>query len=115
MDNFNMQGNMTFGQLENMYPDIYKEIYPIVAQAVDEMIRRGFTPTPDIISSITDQIIKQSGMWDEDDDMDPNETVPVQFGFGRPPMRRGRRRHHNRNTLRDVVRILLLRELTRRR
>ena len=39
----------------------------------------------------------------------------VQFGFGGMPFRRRRRGPHNRNTLRDIIRILLLRELAGRR
>lgn len=109
---------MASAQMDNMYPEIYQELYPMVAQAVDDMMRRGYTPTPDMIASIVDQIIKRSGMWDEDDDMDDSmEAIPAQLGFGGQSFRRGRgrRRHHNRNTLRDIVRILLLRELFGRR
>ncbi len=98
--------------MENEYPEIYHEIYPMITDAVERLNASGYQPTPDIINSTVDAIIKNSGMWYEDDD---NETVaeaaPVQFGFGGNPYQRRRRRHHNRNSLRDIVRILLLREL----
>lgn len=101
--------------LDNLYPEIYREVYPLVADAVDKMIARGYNPTPDDISALVDNIIKNSGLWYEDEDSDRfdlnPEVVPVQFGFGRSPFRRRRRRHHNRDTLRDIIRILLLREL----
>ena len=103
-------------ELDNLYPEIYRELYPLVADAVDKMIAGGYNPTPDAIGTIVDNIIKNSGMWDEDEDIDQNiQAMPVQFGFGRQPFRRRRRRHHNRNTLRDIIRILLLRELSGRR
>lgn len=100
--------------MENLYPDIYKDLYPVVLAAVNSLIAAGYTITPDAIDDIVDNIIRNSGLWyeDEDDgeDMEP-ETMPVQLGFGRMPYRRRRRRYHNRGTLRDLVRILLLREL----
>lgn len=106
-------------ELDNLYPEIYREIYPLVADAVDKMIAGGYNPTPDAVSAIVDNIIKNSGLWYEDEDdsrFDADaEVVPAQFGFGRMPFRRRRRRHHNRDTLRDIIRILLLRELFGRR
>lgn len=106
-------------ELDNLYPEIYREVYPLVVDAVNKMIAGGYNPTPDDISAIVDNIIKNSGLWYEDEDTErfdmDAEVVPVQFGFGRMPFRRRRRRHHNRDTLRDIIRILLLRELFGRR
>lgn len=95
------------------YPEIYYEVYPLISEAVEKLIAAGYTPTPEMISSLVDAIIKNSGLWYEDDEEEMPEAVPAQlgFGFGSNPYRRRRRRHHNRNTLRDIVRILLLREL----
>lgn len=102
--------------MENEYPEIYQEVYPLIADAVDRLTSAGYEPTPEMINSMVDAIIKNSGMWYEDDDDDPmTDAMPVQFGFGGTPYRRRRRRHHNRNSLRDIVRILLLRELFDRR
>lgn len=106
---------MHMDEPENLYPEIYREVYPLVADAADKLIAEGYYPTPGAIGTIVDNIIKNSGLWYEDEDhnrfdMEP-EVVPVQFGFGRMPFRRRRRRHHNRDTLRDIIRILLLREL----
>ena len=98
--------------MDSEYPEIYYELYPLVVDAVDKLTAAGAAPSPDMIDSLVDAIIQNSGMWYEDDD-DNNmiEAVPAQFSFGGSPYRRRRRRHHNRNTLRDIVRILLLREL----
>lgn len=106
----NMQNS---NHLENMYPEVYNDLFPLVAQAADEIASSGQTPTENMINSYVDNMIMMSGMWDEDE---PIEAMPVQAGFGSQPFRRERRRrHHNRNSLRDILRILLLRELLGRR
>ncbi len=101
--------------MENEYPEIYYEIYPLVVKATDSIVNNGSMPTTERISFLVDVIIKNSGLWyeDDDDDVENNmeEAIPVQFGFGRNQYRRRRRKHHNRNTLRDITRILLIREL----
>lgn len=100
---------------DNLYPEIYNNLYPMVVEAAQDFRRRGFHPTSQMIDETVDNIIRNSGMWDEDED-DMVETfadaVPVQFSFDR---RMPRRRFHNRHTLRDLARILLLRELFGRR
>lgn len=104
------------GHPENMYPQIYHDVYPLVTDAVNRLMASGVMPTPEMINSIVDGIIRNSGMWyeDEDDSGDPlgryQEAVPAVV-FGRDPYYRRRRGHHNRNTLRDVIRILLLGDL----
>ena len=100
---------------DGLYPEIYREIYPVITDAVNRMIAAGYTPSPDAIAGIVDNIIRNSGLWNEDEDNDDFdsdiEAIPVRFGFGRMPYRRRRRRYHNRSTLRDIVRILFLREM----
>lgn len=103
-------------RMANEYPEIYHEIYPMITDAVERLMAAGYEPTPEMINSMVDAIIKNSGMWYEDDDEESMvEAIPVQFGSNRNPYRRRRRGHHNRNSLRDIVRILLLRELFDRR
>lgn len=103
-------------RMENEYPEIYHELYPMITDAVEKMMAAGYEPTSETINSMVDTIIKNSGMWYEDDDDDTmTEAIPVQVGFNNNPYRRRRRRHHNRGSLRDIVRILLLRELFDRR
>ena len=81
----------------------------IVNRVADDIRRGGFIVTNDLLDSSVDNIIKMSGMWDEDGDLDRMQTQQ----FGRRPYRRGKRGFHNRNTLRDLTRILLIRELIR--
>lgn len=107
--------------MDDMYPEIYHELNPLVVEAADQIIAAGIELTPDITSWVVDNIIRNSGMWYEDEDEDGSrfdqnlEAIPVQARFGGMPFRRRRRRHHNRNTLRDIIRILLLNELFRKR
>ena len=98
---------------ENEYPEIYHDVYPLILEAANKLMAGGYTVTHDMIDSLVDTIIKNSGMWYEDDEDNSmmSDAIPVQLGFGRTPLQRHRRRHHNRNTLRDIVRILFLREL----
>lgn len=105
-------------ELDNLYPEIYWEVYPLVSEVADKMIAANYRPNPNTMGIIVDNIIKNGGLWYEDDDDDQfssPEAIPVQFGFGGLPFMRRRRRYHNRNTLRDIIRILLLRELLGRR
>lgn len=114
---YNLQGDQfqaTSGQLNNLYPEIYNDIYPLVVQTANEIISNRYILSDDTMNTLVDNIIKMSGMWDEDEETaySFDEAAPVQFGFGRQPFRGGRRRH-NRFTLRDLIRILLLREIIR--
>lgn len=93
-------------EMEKMYPDIYITIYPLVIRAAEDMMNSGMPFTESRLNSVIDNVIRSSGMWDEDDDRQPMGVVPASAPF----IRRGRG-HHNRNTMRDLVRILLLREL----
>jgi len=100
--------------LENMYPEVYMQIHPFVVNAADDMRRSGRPITREMLDSAVDNIIRMSGMWDEDGELD--EAVYDDQAVGRPgrpgrrPFRRRRPMHHNRNTLRDIARILLLRQ-----
>ena len=114
MNNYNNtylnQSQMTNESLENMYPEIYRHIHPMLVKAADDIRQGGYPLSDTVINTSVDNVIKMSGLWHEDDDLDPgyDAAIPVSAGFGRRRFRRG---FHNRNTLRDLGRILLLREL----
>lgn len=115
-----VSASVVMDDMDHLYPEIYREVFPLVVDAVEKMLNEGYTPTPDSIGAIVDNIIRNSGLWYEDEDDNQRgydgEAIPVQLGFGRSmPFQRRRRGHHNRNTLRDIIRILLLRELASRR
>ena len=108
MDRYNNNQGLTAETLADMFPEVYNRLHPLVASAADEMRRDRRPLTSNMLDDAVDDVVRRSGMWDEDD---PAEAYPVQAGFGRRPIGRIGRGHHNRNTLRDIARILFLREL----
>jgi hypothetical protein len=105
----NLNVNQPF-EIEAFYPEVYKELYPFVVQAVDEFMKSGSALTPETLNSIIDNIILNSGLWDEDADA---EAGTLSRPMRPRPCNRCRRRHHNRNSLRDILRILFLRDIVR--
>jgi len=122
-------GRSTPEQMYQMYPEVYRTLDPIVKSAADDIVVNGYIVTDELVASYVNSIIWESGMWDEDGG---DAAVPAQMSFNRPgynnpdpdsgfrpshrrPHRPSRRPpHHNRNTLRDLARILLLGELLNR-
>ena len=101
--------------LEDMYPEVYHSIYPMIRQKAIQM--RGQNVNMQMLDSMVNDIMWDSGMMDmasPDVIMDPDEAYMVpaaRFGYGgyRPRARPfSRRRGFFPN---DFVRILLLREL----
>ena len=94
--------------LERMYPETYRVIYPMVCFACDN-IR---TPvTEESIDMMTDDIydrVEADGRMNIDISIDVRNEEESQENRQRMPRRRNR-------FLRDLIRILLLRELIRRR
>lgn len=85
--------------LDAMYPDIYWECYPVVKQMCemyDDDIR--YYPSRSEVEEMTDRICQRLE-GDYDPDFNPD----------------GRRRRDRRRSPRDIVLILLIRELLRRR
>ena len=96
--------------LEDLYPEIYINLHPHVLESINEMRQKGWGPTRDRINFMVDDVVMRSGMWDEDEMDDPPLDPPHS---GHHSHRRRRRGYHNRNTLRDLSRILILKELLR--
>ena len=94
--------------LERMYPETYRVIYPIVCFACDN-IR---TPvTEETVNMMTDDIydrVEADGRIKIDISVEVRNDDETQENRQRMPRRRNR-------FLRDLIRILLLRELIRRR
>jgi len=161
------------GNAESFFPEIYKEIHPLAVEAAHEFVKKGLSLTAEVISTIVNNIIKKSGMWDEDGEVNASPVpspqgvasassynalgvssasspaplgvaaIPFPVNFDAPasshnlsgitpaplsaplnvsPLSSGvaaesyyypRRRHyhHSRNSLRDLARILFLREI----
>lgn len=98
--------------LERMYPETYRVIYPMVCFACDNVR----TPvTEEMVDMMTDDIydrVEADGRINIDISVevrnDPSNSKEMQENRQRMPRRRNR-------FLRDLIRILLLRELLRRR
>ncbi len=100
--------DMFLQSLEAMYPDIYYDVYPLVEDLVSEMMERSggnAVVTDEILQGMIQNVLADSGM---DSTAAQEEAIPVQRGFGRGHY--GHRRY-DRNSLQDIIRILLLREL----
>lgn len=103
---FNTMAAMPEQQLENMYPNIYHIVNPVVCgfcDNIDMTYGANFIPNKEQVEAITDNILKQ---------VEPNVEAAIkkeggseerQFGFG------------GRRILRGLVGTLLIRELIRRR
>lgn len=98
--------------LERMYPEVYRVVYPMVCTACDN-IR---TPvTEEMVDMMTDDIydrVEADGRINIDISVEvrnnPSNNEEIRETRQRMPRRRNR-------FLRDLIRILLLRELLRRR
>ena len=94
--------------LETMYPDTYRVVYPMVVSACN-MVN---TPvTEDMLDKMTNDIYDRAeadGRINIDISVEVRNNGEMQENRQRSPRRRNR-------FLRDLIRILLLRELLRRR
>ena len=97
-----------YDDLERMYPEVYRVVYPMVCFACDN-IR---TPvTEEMVDMMTDDIydrVEADGRINVEVSVEVRNDEEVQEDRQRRPGRRNR-------FLRDLIRILLLRELLRRR
>ena len=93
-------------QLEAMYPQCYYIINPVVERTCDEMVSHYghmYTPTREQLDSMVDRIYGQvEADVNEAFSRSPNEDERQFFGGGR-------------RVLRDLISILLIRNLIRRR
>ncbi len=106
--------------LEDMYPEIYHAIYPMIRQKALHM--RGQIVNPQMMDSAVNDIMWNSGMmdWEEDGtEFGIEDAVPsARFGYERPRSPLGPRPPMRPRPYRprfpmadDLIRILLLREL----
>ena len=106
----------TCEDLERMYPDTYRVIYPMVVSACNNV---GMNVTEDMVDQMTNDIYDRAEM-DDRINVDINITIESREGDdlrqdttdSRQQFERPRRRNR---FLRDLIRILLLRELIGRR
>lgn len=113
-----MNLNQSCDDLERMYPDTYRVIHPMVVSACNNV---RMPVTEDMLDQMTNDIYDRAEM-DDRINVDINITVETRDeensrqGLDESRQRMPQRRPRRRNRfLRDLIRILLIRELIGRR
>jgi hypothetical protein len=119
MENMSMPQVDDNNDLKMLYPEMYIKIYPMVAHHCDMMVAMYGTmycPSKDEMDDISEQLCdkyEENYRYDyEDDDYEYDNLMNDNDMRQR---RRRRRRPNRRNTVRDLVKILLIGELIGRR
>ena len=94
--------------IENMYPDIYRKVYPMVCRACD-------TNTKPLTEDTIEEIVNNIVVNIEGNNEQVNVKMELKNGDVRNPNAKQETRQSSNNFLRDLVKILLIRELVRRR
>ena len=97
---------MTEQQLENMYPNVYHIVNPVVEKHCDELeMKYGkmYCPTKEQVEAITDNIVKE---------VEADVTAAIEKEGGQAEIQLG---FGGRRLLRNLVGILLIRNLLGRR
>ncbi|MBQ2938275.1 MAG: hypothetical protein IJE05_05315 [Clostridia bacterium] len=100
--------------LERMYPEVYRVVYPMVCSACDRIQFPNTTISEDMVTRMTDDIydrVESDGRIN----IEVNVTTEVRESNDRQIPNETRQRRPRNRFLRDLIRILLLRELLRRR
>lgn len=126
MHNMNTMGNMSMNtmgmsmssdeDIECLYPEVYRIVYPMVCSSCDRVQFPGTTFNDEMITRMTNDIYDQVEA-DGRIKIEVNVTTEVRETSSSSDSSvetRQRRRPRNR-FLNDLIRILLLRELSRRR
>lgn len=107
--------------LKMLYPEMYIKIYPMVAHHCDMMVAMYGTmycPSKDEMDHISEQLCdkyEENHRYDYDYEDDDYENDNLMNDNDMRQRRRRRRRPNRRNTIRDLIKILLIGELTGRR
>lgn len=112
---YDMPDNILNKNLDMYYPDIYKIVYPMVCKICNQNMNREITE--DVIESMTDEIYRNVEDVGTELSVQSNR-VQTQLKNGdvrnpnakEPEVRETRQRNF---LLRDLIRILILRELSR--
>ena len=109
----NQNRNTSTEIIETMYPDIYRIVYPMVCRVCTQNSQREITM--DLINSMTDEVFMNVEPVER-----PNQNVNAQRPIlkngdvrnpnAKEPEQRTRETRQNNFLLRDLIRILLLKE-----
>lgn len=115
MNSMNTQ-DMNCEDIERLYPEVYRVVYPMVCSACDKIQFPNAPVTDEMVTRMTDDIYDRVEA-DGRINIEVNVTTEVREASNNSDSSietRQRRRPRNR-FLRDLIRILFLRELFRRR
>lgn len=115
MNTMNTQ-DMSYEDIEQLYPEVYRVVYPMVCSSCDRIQFPNAPVTDEMVTHMTDDIYDRVEA-DGRINIEVNVTTEVRDSSSSSDSSvetRQRRRPRNR-FLRDLIRILLLRELFRRR
>lgn len=99
-DNFRVNND----KLNDLYPDIYKKVYPLVCE---ECVKNSMPVTVEILEQMTDNIIKKI----EIDLKIETRKEDVRNSKYQETNSKQENRAIRNNTLRDLIKILILKEL----
>lgn len=108
--------DMSCDDIEQLYPEVYRVVYPMVCSSCDRIQFPNAPVTDEMVTRMTDDIYDRVET-DGRINIEVNVTTEVRENSNSSDSSvetRQRRRPRNR-FLRDLIRILLLRELFRRR
>lgn len=112
----NRNSNANEEMIESLYPDIYRVIYPMVCKACNQNSQREVTR--DLVDRMTDEIYSNIEPEDRQSSIVNQRPIlkngDVRNPNAREPEVRSETRQNN-FLMRDLIRILILRELLRRR
>ena len=98
--------------VEKMYPEMYHMVYPMVVKKCEKI---NMPITEDLINQLTDEVYLAIEVTETEKkvemktDMQMNKRTPIN------EVKQNDTRHHKNNHLRDLIRILFLRQLIDRR
>lgn len=112
----NRNSNANEEMIESLYPDIYRVIYPMVCKVCNQNSQREVTR--DLVDRMTDEIYSNIEPEDRQSSIVNQRPIlkngDVRNPNAREPEVRSETRQNN-FLMRDLIRILILRELLRRR
>lgn len=101
----NNSGGMRNFNEEKLYPDIYKKVYPLVCQ---ECNRNTMPVTNEILEQMTDNVYNSINI---DLKIETNVKMDARKDNANSRQQEDRQTLRNNNTLRDLIKILILNQL----
>ena len=111
MNTMNTQ-DMSCEDIEQLYPEVYRVVYPMVCSSCDRIQFHNSPVTDEMVTRMTDDIYDRV---EADGRINVEVTVEVRDSDNSKSSSETRQRRPRNRFLNDLIRILLLRELFRRR